>query len=82
MNRGNPFLEEPPPEYGPQYEDHQLIDVVESHVVRQPPNSLTTRFCRISSKSIVDTYPSILMSLREDPFSEAHENRGVKESYR
>jgi hypothetical protein len=33
----NTDLEEQPPEYGPQYEDHQLIDAVELHVVRQPP---------------------------------------------
>ena len=53
---GNTNLEEQPPEYGPQYEDHQLIDAVELHVVRQPPTMVTTYFCRTSSTSIVDDY--------------------------
>ncbi len=53
---GNTNLEEQPPEYGPQYEDHQLIDAIELHVVRQPPTTVTTLFCRRSSTSIVDAY--------------------------
>ena len=53
---GNTNLEEQPPEYGPQYEDHQLIDAVELHVVRQPPTMVTTYFCWTSSTSIVDGY--------------------------
>jgi hypothetical protein len=53
---GNTNLEEQPPEYGPQYEDHQLINAVELHVVRQPPTKVTIYFCRTSSTSIVDDY--------------------------
>jgi hypothetical protein len=52
----NTDLEEQPPEYGPQYEDHQLIDAVELHVVRQPPTIVTTYFCRTSSTSIAEAY--------------------------
>jgi hypothetical protein len=52
---GNTNLEEQPPEYGPQYEDHQLIDAVELHVVRQPPTMVTTYFCRTSSQVLLMT---------------------------
>jgi len=54
----NTTLEEQPPKYGPQYEDHQLIDAVELHVVHQPPTVVTSYFCRTSSTSIVDAYPT------------------------